>query len=703
MLNQKTIAMKKNLLLLAVMLLLLFACNPPIKTDYKHAEDNDQTSSRQEKFEKYMRNFEEATDDVAKLDALIQATIVADDIPEVQDTIRQQLADFAEIAPDCELKVYAYSYLLFSYREKEIAKSFIYFQKAMELIPKFPEYGEILKAQTYTYMAYICSMYAELELAQNYIFEAIPILEALSEKDYPKILEKTSISIYNTLGVAYAAASMIYYFYGNEDKQKEYGKKLLSNAERSDKPTEKATGYLNYAGSIVYDNPDEALEYIEKGYKIALDNQYVICIFKAYDVFSLYEDAIDNIPGAVAWLEKAVEFLKDKHKPYALLNAYQNLAYYYRLTPDGYDKELAICFKELTLADSLQAKNYIAYSHERLKYLYNQKGNYKEAYSHLNKFTKLMEELKSEESVRQINFLTARYDADRREMKISEMEAKDKARKMQLIIGLCVSVVILALLWYMLRLRTRRNRTLAEMNATKDKFFSIISHDLKNPALAQREALQMLVNNASLWSADTLAEYFNELLKSADNQVELLYNLLNWAQVQTGRMVYNPEPFPLSALRPDLAIIHKMAEAKEITFTVDIPDDAIVTGDSNMLAAVIRNLLTNAVKFTPNGGEVRLECLKSEQVNRQTGERANGRMGEKYTISITDTGVGMNETQIRNFFSMGIAHHAHAMGTAKEQGSGLGLIVCKELLEKHGSILHVESEEGRGSRVWFEI
>jgi len=115
--------------------------------------------------------------------------------------------------------------------------------------------------------------------------------------------------------------------------------------------------------------------------------------------------------------------------------------------------------------------------------------------------------------------------------------------------------------------------------------------------------------------------------------------------------------------------------------------DAIINGDSNIIATIIRNLLTNAIKFTASGGQVALTVEPSE----------NG----KYTITVSDTGTGMSEEQLQNLFKLDSTFHRK--GTADEQGSGLGLIVCKELLEKHGSVLHVESEEGKGSTFLFEI
>jgi signal transduction histidine kinase len=287
--------------------------------------------------------------------------------------------------------------------------------------------------------------------------------------------------------------------------------------------------------------------------------------------------------------------------------------------------------------------------------------------------------------------MEVKYETEKKELEIDRQQliiGKQNTQRNMLLAGVAVSIVILALLWYMLTLRNRSNRTLAEMNATKDKFFSIISHDLKNPALAQSDAIQMLVKNDRLWDADTLTDSYHELLKSADGEVELIYHLLNWAQVQTGRMTYTPSTFNLLArIRPDISLIRKMAESKGITFHIQMPEDLSVTADSDMLATVIRNLLTNAVKFTPTSGEV---SISAKPVPFESVE-----------MTITDTGSGMSQEQLRDLFRIDRQRLHKRM--ENEQSTGLGLIVCKELLDKHGSTLHVESEEGKGSTFWFAL
>jgi len=254
--------------------------------------------------------------------------------------------------------------------------------------------------------------------------------------------------------------------------------------------------------------------------------------------------------------------------------------------------------------------------------------------------------------------------------------------------GLFIAGLLLIVLIYIVTLRTRRNREFAEMNTIKDKFFSIISHDLKNPAIAQRDALQLLFDNSDKWDADSISKFYHKLLKSANTQVDLLYTLLGWAQLQTGRMSFNPIPFDLvSALQSDIGIIKNMAERKGILFEALLPQSAVVTGDCNMIVTVVRNLLTNAIKFTAEGGKVTLGINEDNS--------------GKYTVSVSDTGTGMTPEQIQNLFRLDCQQSRE--GKAGEHGTGLGLIVCKELLQKHGSQLHIESEVGQGSRFRFGL
>jgi signal transduction histidine kinase len=318
----------------------------------------------------------------------------------------------------------------------------------------------------------------------------------------------------------------------------------------------------------------------------------------------------------------------------------------------------------------------------------------------------LNDSIRKETTQKQLSEFQIKYETAEKELELERRQnllSRQNAERKYLFAALSVTTIILVLLWFLLRLRRKRNRELTEMNATKDTLFSIISHDLNNPAIAQRDALQLLIECSAQWNADALQKYYGKLLKSAEGQVELLFNLLNWAQVQSNRMSYHPILFDLIAdLQNDISIAQTIAANKGVTMIVETrrATSLSITGDSAMICIVVRNLLTNAIKFTPAGGEVKLtietndEELPATHYSLSTSET-------KYIISVADTGVGMTSEQINNLFRMDDKHSRR--GTAGETGSGLGLIVCKELLEKHGSTLHIESQPGPGARFWFEL
>ena len=346
--------------------------------------------------------------------------------------------------------------------------------------------------------------------------------------------------------------------------------------------------------------------------------------------------------------------------------------------------------QSISLSEEAENEYYQNLAYEGLVNL-NQTHNPQKALDYLLKHVEIKEILFNNQTRQQLNDFQIKYQTQQKELEIVRQQSEIKQHKSNrtiLVICLILSLFILILFFILLRQRTKRNRVLSEINATKDKFFSIISHDLKNPAIAQRDALQLLITNSKDFNAEALTQYYTELLNSADGHVELLYNLLNWAQVQTGRMPYKPVKFDLvSTLRSDIILFENMSKRKGVIFNVQVPETVLITGDSNMTATIVRNLLTNAIKFTPAGKTVSLNITPST---------AGG-----YTIEINDTGVGMSEEQKQNMFR--IDNRQSKKGTSGETGSGLGLIVCKELIEKHGSSLQVESELNKGSNFRFNL
>jgi len=318
-------------------------------------------------------------------------------------------------------------------------------------------------------------------------------------------------------------------------------------------------------------------------------------------------------------------------------------------------------------------------------------GTPDETYGYIREFAKSVIETFSKEWSDNMTEMEVKYETEKKQLEIDRQQqiiARQNMQRWLYVGGIAVCCIFLTLMTFMLRMRINRNQVLAEMNNTKDKFFSIISHDLKNPAISMRDALKSLVKNANSWDIETLSEYYNELLKSAEGEVELIHNLLGWAQINTGRIAYKPQTVIITDFLPDITLIRKMAEKKGVSLNLSIPDSAIITGDCNIISTVLRNLLTNAIKFTPAGGGITLEITRN--INAAT-----------YTFSVIDTGIGINKEQMKDLFSLFKPNST--VGTDGERGSGLGLIICKDFLEMHGSKLNVESEVGKGSRFWFLV
>lgn len=244
----------------------------------------------------------------------------------------------------------------------------------------------------------------------------------------------------------------------------------------------------------------------------------------------------------------------------------------------------------------------------------------------------------------------------------------------------------------MARVRTqlelkRSKEELQELNATKDKFFSIIAHDLKNPVFGCQTMVDLLDKHYDRFSDEDRQKYFRLIKQATHETYALLENLLEWSRVQTDRIHYSPQYCDLHEIANSNIALHKSyAEKKNISLSSTIEEDTIVYTDSNMITTVIRNLVANAIKFTHDGGRVTLSSTRLKQYEQ---------------VCVEDTGIGIRPEKIDKFFKIDVHHKQR--GTAGETGTGLGLILCKEFIEKNGGAIRVESEVGKGSRFLFTL
>ena len=235
----------------------------------------------------------------------------------------------------------------------------------------------------------------------------------------------------------------------------------------------------------------------------------------------------------------------------------------------------------------------------------------------------------------------------------------------------------------------QKNIELAEINASKDKFFSIIAHDLKSPFTGFLGLTRVMAEEIQDLTMKEMQEFAKSMQDSADNLYKLLDNLLEWSRMQRGAMEFKLEKsYMFFIVNQILSTQSEVARQKDIELVNAIPEELQITADIAMINTIMRNFISNAIKFTPKGGKIEIGVSVNEE--------------NAYTeIYIKDNGIGMNSDTISNLFR--IDAKVSQPGTESEPGTGLGLLLCREFIEKHGGHLRVESEIGKGSTFYFTI
>jgi signal transduction histidine kinase len=228
---------------------------------------------------------------------------------------------------------------------------------------------------------------------------------------------------------------------------------------------------------------------------------------------------------------------------------------------------------------------------------------------------------------------------------------------------------------------------LAELNATKDRFFSILAHDMRNPVSALYTFSDYLNTNINDISTDDLHQYLSVIHSTSKGLSDLLEELFLWASLRSNHYHFKPEQIVLHKIVDSVvSLLTTGATQKNIALTSNIPSNTTVFADKNMIHTVVRNLVSNAIKFTPIDGRVTISSTDSEN---------------EVTVHVVDTGIGISKKDLPKLFR--IDEQFTTTGTKGETGSGLGLVLCKELVEKNKGKIWVESEHGSGSSFVFKL
>ena len=378
------------------------------------------------------------------------------------------------------------------------------------------------------------------------------------------------------------------------------------------------------------------------------------------------------------------------------------------LEQSKYDEAMRSINRSLALAKQSNARTLEIRGYQTLSSLYELKKDYEHSLQYFKQFKQLEDSLFSQDMQEKLLRDQIRFETEDKDTEIAalneERNLKDDQIKKQefirniLVVVMALSVILLAtvyrsgqrrrqintlLLRHQQEMETR-SEELERLNQVKDKFFSIISHDLRSPINALAGLLDLLDKGAV--KPEELSRHIHELKSRFNHTRTLLNNLLDWTLLQMDKLNLQATRIDLHKLVDENIQLLGMVPNKRIHLRNQVPENTVGFADSNTVNLVIRNLMTNAIKFTNDGGEVVIDAQDR---------------GHEWLITVSDNGVGMNDEVLKMLFDKTAPYTTR--GTANEKGTGLGLILCKEFVEKNGGRISVESKVGVGSKFSFTI
>ena len=461
----------------------------------------------------------------------------------------------------------------------------------------------------------------------------------------------------------------------------------------------------------------EAIDYAEKSIEISEKLGNIGISSNNYVILGATYNRLDENENALKYLNKALEIDKSINNISDIPNTLNNIASLYSKTGQ-YDKVIEYASQSLEMSQKSKIKIYISISAFLLAQAYKEKNDFENAYKYLDMYQRYQFSIYTEKKSKQISDLQEKYDADNREHINEQLSKENKYVEAivlrQRIIG---AVVILLLIVISLFARTLfkkkkkieiaqallsekneeihkqkdeiefQNEKLIELNNTKDKFFSLVSHDLRSPFSSLLGLSDLLYEQFNEFPDEEKMKFIKAMRDSIHNIYQFINSLLEWAQIQMGKIPVNRINFELfPSIHTIYSLLEIQAKNKNIELVNSIKKDIVVFSDFQMTETIIRNLVSNAIKFTNKGGRVEIMAEKKEDF---------------VEISIKDTGIGLSEKAIKKLF---IINENYKMpGTEDEIGTGLGLVLCKEFINKNNGDIWVESEFGKGSTFKFTL
>ena len=461
---------------------------------------------------------------------------------------------------------------------------------------------------------------------------------------------------------------------------------------------------LKNIGEVYLDTkqPDSAMRYFEESLQICKEISYAKGIVK-----NIHSQGITlkqlNDTAAIGKFKLALKYSEEVGYQIGVIRAICKLADIYTEIGD-FDQAIQYSQDGLKIALQEDMKSHIEELYETLAQTYKEKNDYEKAYAFLEKQMAVQNQLANPEINKKLAELQTEYEISLKEQENEMLKKENQIQELTLnrkniyIIFVIITLILLSLLMllnYSRYLQKKKanvelqalNHQLTIAKAQQVKLFSIISHELRNPLFWFRNLIQLLTNKIDVMDKEMVAKSLQSLNESATNTFHLMDNLLHWSRSQLGNITYKPEPLEVhQVIDENIQLIRQYADHKNISINYDSPKGVTVMADKAMTKTVIRNLLSNALKFTPNNGSISIEVQA---------------VTEKVVVKIIDNGKGMEKDMVARILHA--PKNSYIPTSAPETGSGIGLSVTKEFIELNGGVLQVNSTLGKGSTFCFDI
>ncbi len=477
-----------------------------------------------------------------------------------------------------------------------------------------------------------------------------------------------------------------------------------------------STNNLGIIYDELNDNP-KALEYYIKSLDLAIKTEDREGQAVAYNNIGFLRSKMKNYTEALVAFEKSLEISEVLKNFSSIMNTYNNIAWVYFRSGDISNAHKFVQ-KALSYSEYNTNLFYLAESNEILSKIAYKRGEYKKGYEYLSNFMSIKDSLFKVSSNEKYMEMQVRFETERKEQEIELLKKGDEIKNLELkrqkklnLFWIIITILLVSFgviiafnlkskqkvnhlltqknteLEQINRKLTESEQHLKELNITKDRFFSLIAHDLKNPFNALMGFSELLFSNYPNYSDEEKIELVKIIYDSSQNLYKLLDNLLQWSRSQLGSIMYNPELVPLfTIVDNELALLKPIANNKELKISVKIEEYLIVFADKNLVGVIIRNLVSNAIKFSHANDTIEIAAIEENNMVK---------------ISVADTGIGIDKSNQDKLFRLDT--NFTSKGTADEKGTGLGLLLCKEFVEKNGGEIWLDNNDKKGSTFIFTL